>query len=120
MTPPQLHINCELLSSAGISPMSTVGAPGAQGAGVTGTQGIGVKTPAAKEVAVATAGLFMEEHIPKVGTLTKGWPSIMFAAGAPVNVRFTGSTRREAGAAPKLHIIVAPIQTCIAIKTPLS
>jgi hypothetical protein len=32
-----------------------------------------------------------------------------------VNVLFTGNTTSELGAAPKEHIISAPMQTCIAI-----
>jgi hypothetical protein len=42
-----LHIKVEVSFKAGMLPMSTVGAPATQGAGVTGTQGAGVKTPAA-------------------------------------------------------------------------
>ena len=41
ITPPQLHMHFETLSSAGILPIMTVGAPGTQGAGVTGMQGMG-------------------------------------------------------------------------------
>ncbi len=97
--------------------MSTVGAPGAQGAGVTGTHAIGVNTPEAADVADATSGLVMEEHIPNGGILTMGWLSMIVAAGVPVRVRFCGKTINEEGAAPKLHCIIAPIQTCIAITT---
>jgi hypothetical protein len=45
---------------------------------------------------------------------------MMFASGCCwVNVRFAGSTTSELGATPKLHLIIAPMQTCIAIgKTP--
>jgi len=31
ITPPHMHINCEVSSSVGISPSSTVGAPGTHG-----------------------------------------------------------------------------------------
>lgn len=92
-------------------PMSTVGAPGAHGAGVTGTQGIGVSTPSAAVVAEATVGLASEEHIPKGGILTMGFESMMVAAGVPVSVRFSGSTTSVDGAAPKLHIMFAPMHT---------
>jgi hypothetical protein len=72
ITPPQLHISVEFESSAGMLPMSTVGAPGAQGAAVAGTQGIGVSTPSAAEVAEATTGFAIEEQEPKGGMLTMG------------------------------------------------
>src|ERR1700722_14365924 len=117
MIPPQLHISLELLSSAGMLAMSTVGAPGAQGAAVTGRQGIGVRTPSAAAVAAATIGFAGEEQTPKGGMLTIGLLSSMLAAGVPVRVLFVGSTTRVEGAAPKLHIIAAPMQTCIAMSS---
>lgn len=58
--------------SAGMLPIITVGEPGIHGAGIAGTQGIGVKTPAAAVVAVITAGLVGELHIPNGGMLTMG------------------------------------------------
>jgi hypothetical protein len=115
ITPPQVHISIELLSSAGISAINTVGAPGAQGAGITGTQGMGVKTPRAAAVAEATVGFAIELHIPNGGTFTMGLLSMMLAAGVPVRTHLSGNTTREDGAAPKLHCNIAPIQTCIAI-----
>jgi hypothetical protein len=54
MTPPQAHINWQLLVSAFFLQIMTVGEPGAQGVVVTGIQGMGVKTPIAAEVAAAT------------------------------------------------------------------
>jgi len=81
ITPPQVHINLEVLFSAGMLPSMTVGDPVAQGAGVTGMQGIGVKTPAAAEVAEATVGLARLVHIPKGRMLTMGLLSMMLAAG---------------------------------------
>lgn len=65
MTPPQLHISLQVLSTAGIPPINTVGIPGIHGAAVAGTQGIGVSTPNAAAVAEATVGFAMLEHIPK-------------------------------------------------------
>jgi hypothetical protein len=47
--------------------------------------------------------------------LTIGLLSMMLAAGVPVSVLFSGSTTSVEGAAPKLHIIIAPMQTCIAM-----
>jgi hypothetical protein len=116
MTPPQAHINLQLLSNAGILPSITVGAPGIQGAGVTGMQGIGVSTPNAAAVAAATVGFANEVHIPNGKILTMGLLSIIFAAGMLlVRVRLAGKTVNTLGATPKLHIKVAPIQTWIAI-----
>src|SRR5471032_919719 len=100
-----------LLLSAGMPPISTVGEPGAHGAAVAGMQGICVITPSAAAVAAATIGLAGLLHMPKVGTLTIGAWSMMVAAGAPVMVRFTGSTASGAGATPKLHIIKPPAHT---------
>ena len=57
ITPPQLHMHLETLSSAGMLAMRTVGAPGTHGADVAGTQGMGVSTPSAAAVAAATVGL---------------------------------------------------------------
>lgn len=96
-------------------PIKTVGAPGAHGDVVRGTHGMGVNTPNAAVVAAATVGLAKDEHIPNGGTFTMGLKSIIFAAGVPVRVRFSGSTTNVDGATPKLHIIEAPMQTCIAI-----
>jgi len=105
----------EVESSAGILPINTVGAPGAQGAAVTGTQGIGVSTPKAAAVAAATVGFANDVQTPKGGMFTIGAKSMIVAAGVPVSVRLIGNTTSEEGAAPKLHIIDAPIHTCIAI-----
>jgi hypothetical protein len=57
ITPPQLHISFDVLFSAGIFPIMTVGAPTAHGAAVFGMHGIGVSTPSAAAVAAATIGL---------------------------------------------------------------
>jgi hypothetical protein len=93
----------------------TVGAPGAQGAGITGTQGIGVNAPKAAAVAAATVGLAIDEHIPNGMMFTIGTLSMMFASGVAVSTLFFGNTTSELGAAPKLHCNIAPMQTCIAI-----
>jgi hypothetical protein len=60
ITPPQLHMALELLFSAGIFLICTLGEPGVHGALVIGMQGIGVKTPNAAAVAAATMGLAMD------------------------------------------------------------
>ena len=72
ITPPQLHMHFELLFSAGLFDINTVGAPGTQGELVAGMQGIGVNTPSAAEVAAATVGFASEEQTPKGRIFTKG------------------------------------------------
>src|SRR6516225_9623207 len=112
MTPAQMHISWEVLSSVGILPSSTVGAPGTQGAGVFGMQGMGVKTPRAAAVADATVGLARDMHMPKGMMLVRGMWSMMLASGTSlVRTLFVGRTTRELGAIPNVHIIMAPIHT---------
>src|SRR5579862_6436485 len=72
MTPPQMHINCEVLSRVGMLPRRTVGAPSTQGAGVLGMHGMGVSTPRAAAVAAATVGLAGDIHMPKGKMLVMG------------------------------------------------
>ena len=96
----------------GILPIMTVGAPGVHGAGVTGTHGTGVRTPAAAEVAEATAGLARLWHIPKGIIFTIGIWSMMLAAGMfATNVWLVGNTFSVDGATPKLHCNIAPEHT---------
>src|SRR5437868_3727793 len=115
ITPPQAHVQMEVLLRAGIPPISTVGEPGVQGA-VTGMQGMGVNTPSAAAVAAATVGLAIDMHIPKGGMLTMGAQSMIVAAGAPAIVRLTGSTFKVEGAMPNGHIIMAPVVTSCGIR----
>ncbi len=117
ITPPQVHIHFELLFKAGELLIKTVGEPGTQGATVAGIQGMGVSTPKAAVVAVATTGFVMVLQSPKVGILTRGaWSMIVAASGPEV---FTGGpfgiTDKTLGSVPKEHCIVAPMQTCRAI-----
>lgn len=72
MTPPQVHIHFELLFKAGKLLIMTVGDPGAHGAGITGKQGMGVSTPRAAAVALATVGFAKDVHMPKGGIFTSG------------------------------------------------
>jgi hypothetical protein len=110
-------MSVQVLSKVGMFPNRTVGAPGTQGAGVLGMQGIGVSTPKAAAVAAATIGLAIDMHIPNGIMFTMGTWSIMLASGTwLVRVLFTGRTTSELGAIPKLHCIMAPIQTCKGIK----
>ena len=111
ITPAQVHISFELLSSAGMFAIMTVGAPGTHGAGVTGMQGAGVGTPSAAAVAAITIGLVGALHIPNGGMLTMGAKAVMLADGVVVKTMGDGRTTKVLGAAPKLHCIIAPIQT---------
>src|ERR1039458_7921944 len=72
ITPPQMHINWETLSSVGKLPSSTVGAPGTHGAGVFGMHGMGVRTPSAAAVAAATVGFDGDMHIPNGSMFSMG------------------------------------------------
>src|SRR5262245_33416223 len=90
----------------------TVGEPGAHGAGITGTHGIGVSTPSAAAVAAATVGLAIDWHMPNGGILAIGTLSMMLAAGGPCPSTVGTGTINELGAIPKLHIIIAPMETC--------
>ena len=102
----------ELLFKAGRLPISTVGEPGIQGAAVMGMQGMGTSAPMAAAVAAATIGLAIDWHMPKGSTLTMGLLSMMLAAGVPVMTRFRGRTMSEPGIMPKVHCVIAPVQTC--------
>jgi hypothetical protein len=64
ITPAQLHMHLDVLSSIGCPPSITVGAPGTQGAEVAGMHGIGVNTPIAAAVAAATVGFAGDMHMP--------------------------------------------------------
>jgi hypothetical protein len=112
MTPPQVHMQVEVLFKAGMPPIMQVAEPGVHGEVVTGTHGIGVSTPRAAAVAEATAGLAMDIHMPKVGMFVIGMKSFMFGGGAVALVMFTGRSLRADGATPKEHIITAPEVTC--------
>jgi hypothetical protein len=114
MTPPQVHMHLELSLSAGILPISTVGQPGTQGATVTGTQGAGVGTPKAAAVAAATVGFDGVVHMANGGILATGLKSMMVAAITPPAMTGgpDGMTTSEEGAAPKEHVIMAPMTTC--------
>lgn len=72
ITPAHRHISLQVLSSAGLPPVSTVAAPGSHGPGVAGTHGIGVSAPSAAAVALATVGLARLLHMPKGGMFTIG------------------------------------------------
>jgi hypothetical protein len=72
--------------------------------------------PKAAAVAAATVGFAGDIHMPNGMIFTSGMWSMMFASGTlSVRTRFVGSTTSELGAIPMLHIMFAPIQTCIGI-----
>jgi hypothetical protein len=107
-----MHINFDTLSSVGMLPSSTVGAPGTHGAGVAGMHGIGVSTPSAAAVAAATSGFAIDVHTPNGMIFTIGMWSMMLASGISlVKTLFVGKTTSELGATPNVHCINAPIQT---------
>lgn len=112
ITPAHRHIHWEVLLSAGMPPIMTVGDPGIQGETVAGTHGTGVRTPSAAEVAAATAGLAMLVHMPNGAMLTNGLWSMMFAAGSDDAIaRLVGSTDSTLGATPNEHLSIAPVTT---------
>jgi hypothetical protein len=81
-----------------------------------GMQGIGVSTPIAAAVAAATIGFAGDMHAPNGMMFTRGILSMMLASGISlVKTMFVGRTTSELGAIPIVHIMVAPMQTCIAI-----
>jgi hypothetical protein len=105
-------MHLDTLSSAGMPPIVTVGAPGTHGEVVAGMHGIGVSTPSAAAVAAATTGLASEVQTPKGMMFNIGTWSMMLAAGGPSHsTLFFGSTTNVDGAAPKVHVIDAPIET---------
>ena len=107
-----MQINFDWAVRAGIFPTSTVGEPGAHGAGVVGIQGIGVSTPSAAAVAAATVGLAILLHIPNGIIFTNGLLSIIFAIGMLLTrVRLVGSMFSVPGAMPNEHCNHAPVQT---------
>ena len=82
MTPPQAQLSIQVLSTAGIPPMSTLGQPGFQGPAGTGTQGAGVKSTGGGRLVAGFATLL---HMAKGGTFALGLKSMMLAAGAPAS-----------------------------------
>jgi predicted DNA repair protein MutK len=116
MTPAHMHMQVETLSSAGISPIVTVAAPGVHGVVVAGMHGCGVNTPNAAAVAAATCGFAGLMHMPNEAMFAIGAKSMMFAAGIFEQfTRFAGNTVSVEGATPKLQVRTAPETTCTGI-----
>jgi hypothetical protein len=85
------------LLRAGILPISTVGEPGIQGAGVTGVQGAVAPTA----FAATEAGFAGELQIPNGTIFFPSTLSIIVAAGGPpAKTLFSGVTLSGVGAAP--------------------
>ena len=78
---------------------------------ITGMQGIGVRTPIAAAVAVATIGFVIVLHIPKGLIFSKGAKSHIVAKGKPAIKEVLGRTERTDGAFPKEHFKQAPHTT---------
>lgn len=72
ITPPHIQLQVHPLCNIGRLLTMMVVEPGVHGVVVTGMQGIGVSTPKAAAVALATVGLDGVVHIPKGGILTTG------------------------------------------------
>jgi hypothetical protein len=114
-----MHISVLVLLSAGMNFFSTVGDPGTQGpTAVLGMHGIGVSTPMAAAVAAATCGLAGLVHIPKGGMFAMGLLSMMLPASMKLDMIIFGVAMKLDGATPKVHIITAPVTTCMAIGIP--
>jgi hypothetical protein len=84
---------------------------GDQGAAITGVQGIGVSTPSAAAVALATAGFAWLEHIPNGSTFAGVIWTMVAAGSAPMisGEPGSGSATKADGAAPKLHVSNVPV-----------
>src|SRR5437870_3339719 len=109
MMPPKAQLQVEPDTSAGIPPSVVCAAPGTHGE-VTGTHGIGVSTPSAAAVALATVGLATLVHIPNGMMFTNGAQSMIVAAGRPSTItRGVGVAVNVEGAMPKLHVMTAPV-----------
>lgn len=117
-TPAKAHMHVEPETRAGSPPIRVVGERGIQGVSA-GTHGIGVKTPKAAAVAVATVGLARLVHMPKVGMLTGATQEMVAAGLLSISTFEAGSTSREAGAMPNEQITIAPMFTAgMATPTP--
>jgi hypothetical protein len=110
-------MHLEELFKAGKLLIRTVGEPGTQGAGVTGTHGMGVKTPSFAAVAAITTGLAGLLHVPNGLILAIGTKSIIVHTGGPPAMTGGpfGIGLSTLGAAPKLHMMEAPVTTWMPI-----
>ena len=112
-----MQASFDVLFKAGIELKGPVGDPGAHGAAaVFGTQGIGVKTPAAADVAVAVAGNAGQLQTPNGLIFSIGLLSMMFPASCMPDLICFGVAENTDGAAPKVHCSTAVVTTCFAIE----
>jgi len=107
ITPPQLHMHCDVSSSALTPLILTRAEPGAQGIR-TGTQ---AATPVAR-----VAGLIGDEHMTKVGMFA-GVMSVITPAGVVAETS-TLEAVKTAGADPNVHTTTAPVETWIVTVPP--
>ena len=114
ISPPYAHWHVDVFVSAGRPITCTIGEPGCHGAGITGVHGIGVRTPSAAAVALATAGLARLVQRENGPTFTNGTMSMTVATGAEHAVVPVGTTFRTPGAAPKVQRVDAPLVTTAA------
>jgi hypothetical protein len=102
----------------GFPPTSTFGEH-TQGPAMAGTHGCGVNTPKAAAVAEATTGLESVVHIPKPVMLDMGAISVITQAGLPpTRTIWLLVDIMVAGATPKGHMQVAPVDTTGVIAVP--
>ena len=103
--PPQVHWQVHTLVSTGRPPMNTLAEPVCHVPRGSGTQGIGVRTPRAADVAVATAGLAGELHSPNVGMFSIGIASAMVATGCSPAVTRGSFGRTVSGTGEPMPIV---------------
>ena len=125
IAPPHMQLHLSPLAITGPAGRSTVGFEEIHGDITAGIQGAGVnvKTPkaaaVAAAVALATAGLDIVEHIPKVIIFIIGTKSIMDPTGNPVaRTLAVGRTIKDDGAAPHEQVHIAPHTARHPIKLP--
>lgn len=111
MMPPQLHMSLEAPVRAGLPPINSFGLPGIQGPAITGIQGMGVSTPKAAAVALATFGLARLLHMPKGIIFTMEMLSMIDARAWELMTLAAGRTFNTDGAAPNEQVRNAPAQT---------
>ena len=92
MTPPQLHISLELLSSVGMLPSKIVGEPTTHGAVVTGMHGIRSGLRALPQWQTQRWD-WPATYIPNGGMFTIGLLSMMLAAGVVASTLFASEPR---------------------------
>lgn len=111
MMPPHWHMSMESLVRAGLPPINSFGLPGIQGPAIIGIHGMGVSTPKAAAVALATFGLARLLHIPNGIIFITEMLSMMDARAWELMTLAPGRTFNTDGAAPNEQVMDAPAQT---------